>query len=561
MTIEISVLIPSRGRPGNLLRAVSSLMINRKIPPNVEVLIALDDDDSTYTEAVELLGTLEIPGRQLSVVLGERHGTLAAVYNALAEKSQGKYLMAFADDYTLDDDAKWPNRIFNAAKGLVNGIGVMHLRDAGHQGFPSLPVIPRKVYETLGYFMPNGFPNWFGDTWWDEIATVFGQLIEVDLDVLMPEGKGLTHGLVEFEFWLGYFEATHPVRCRDAFILGEVAFGGKETAAFRAMLERLPQAQAFCYEKIKHLRNPELIKQVSAKMDHAPSDKYLQIKAAAEKHIAEIKKSIPRPLRVGIAIPSGRTWEAGTAVDVAGLLTYSARAGIDTAIINVQSSMITHSRNSTVQKALDTGCDFILWVDSDMKFPPDTLIRLLNHKKDIVGATYNKRVPPYETLGTFKNPQSVMEGGLQEALLLPGGLLLVKCDVYRKTQWPSYFETYHWQGETRLDGFKSLLKDYFTDVPPQEVLDSLDGTPLAEWINENYTLGHDGKEFLYFSEDLNFCRKVRKAGYQIWCDVDLTFQVVHLGTLEVTCKNPATLTDEERARYLPPETVKVQVAA
>jgi len=42
----------------------------------------------------------------------------------------------------------------------------------------------------------------------------------------------------------------------------------------------------------------------------------------------------PKPLKVMICIPSGRTWEARTATSVAGLAAYSALQGLSIGIIN-----------------------------------------------------------------------------------------------------------------------------------------------------------------------------------------------------------------------------------
>ena len=47
--------------------------------------------------------------------------------------------------------------------------------------------------------------------------------------------------------------------------------------------------------------------------------------------------------------------------------------------------------------------DEILWVDTDMQFPEDALLRLLAHDKDIVGCNYRTRTPPYACAGIYQN--------------------------------------------------------------------------------------------------------------------------------------------------------------
>lgn len=251
---------------------------------------------------------------------------------------------------------------------------------------------------------------------------------------------------------------------------------------------------------------------------------------------------------VMLCIPSGRSWEARTATAISGLMAFSAMHGVLVGICNLEGSMITKSRNDLVAKSLEQGSSHIMWIDSDMVIPPDMLVRFLNHEKDIVGATYNKRVPPYETLGKLKGakpdtPEEARKGGLREAEMMPGGMMLIRTDVYRRTRWPWYFETYAWEGEDGTQMLKNYLRDAYEIEPPREVLDSLDqATTLSQWLNTY--VATIGRDWQYFSEDLNFCRKVRKAGFRIWCDLTATFDTVHLGILEVTCKPPALPEDD-----------------
>ena len=116
--------------------------------------------------------------------------------------------------------------------------------------------------------------------------------------------------------------------------------------------------------------------------------------------------------------------------------------------------------------------------------------------------------------------------------------MLVKAEVYRKIKWPAYAECYRWPGEDGLASLKEMLRNYLRDIPPDDVLNSIDNTPLAEWIRDRFTLSEDGAPWLYLSEDLFACRKMRRAGYKIWCDLDLTDKTTHLGTSEITCKLP-----------------------
>ena len=63
-------------------------------------------------------------------------------------------------------------------------------------------------------------------------------------------------------------------------------------------------------------------------------------------------------------------------------------------LVGMISSNLPHNRSRCVERAFKLQATHILWLDTDMRFPPDTLFRLLGRKKPIVGANYRARNPP-----------------------------------------------------------------------------------------------------------------------------------------------------------------------
>ena len=99
---------------------------------------------------------------------------------------------------------------------------------------------------------------------------------------------------------------------------------------------------------------------------------------------------------VAICIPSGDMVHADFAANLAALcLDPGARTGV----INCKSSLVAVARNQCVAAALHINATHVLFLDSDMVFPLDTLKRLLKHEKDIVGALYSRRRPPFDPTG------------------------------------------------------------------------------------------------------------------------------------------------------------------
>jgi hypothetical protein len=326
------------------------------------------------------------------------------------------------------------------------------------------------------------------------------------------------------------------MRVRDAVQLMQAVAGDAQPD-----LSDLDRRHRLVASRTVHMRSPQFVQRWGTEdgtEDLSPG--YADAKAIAEQLLKDLEAQKPRRVRVALCIPSGRTWEAQTATCVAAMAAYTAMAGIDTGVLNMQTSLISHSRNKTAEQVLGENFDYLFWFDSDMEVPPDTILRLLKHQKDIVGATYNKRTPrddgTYQTLGKMKGPKrDLMGGGLQEADLLPGGVLLVKTDVYRKVMMPWFGEAYQWPGVDRWDGFKAMMKDYWAEEITDEALASIEGTLFAEWIREN---AHQGDGCQFIGEDIWFCRKALRAGYEIWCDLDVTFKTRHFGTIGITCKPP-----------------------
>jgi hypothetical protein len=199
--------------------------------------------------------------------------------------------------------------------------------------------------------------------------------------------------------------------------------------------------------------------------------------------------------RVAICLPTFDHVHTGFALSLAMLM---AKPFAHITLINHRSSLIHKARDLLVVEALKSDPDYIFFLDSDLKFPAWTLGRLLSLEKDIVGAAYVNRTPPHhlmvKQIGTA--PQ-VVNGGVVEVASVPTGCLLVKAEVFKKLSRP-YFRSPSFE-------VNQLTPDYLADYLPEEM------RPI--------TIG----------EDINFCAMVRRRGYSIWLDADLTADIGHIG--------------------------------
>lgn len=198
-------------------------------------------------------------------------------------------------------------------------------------------------------------------------------------------------------------------------------------------------------------------------------------------------------MKVALCIPSGGTVYAAFAASLAALTAYS---DVPMTLLSVESSLIAHDRDRGVAAAREQGYTHVLFLDSDMVFPPDALHRLLAHDKDIVGCVYKRRVAPHGVLGNLVEPQSK---GLTLAYELGMGCMLIKLSVFDKLEAPF---------------FRTPAIPSFDKVPPE-----LDGF----WLD-------DCKPPTLLGEDYYFCKAARRAGFYVFADLGLSAELGHIGT-------------------------------
>jgi hypothetical protein len=232
------------------------------------------------------------------------------------------------------------------------------------------------------------------------------------------------------------------------------------------------------------------------------------------------------------------------------MASYSLVQGVQVVLINEQCSYVTYARNKLVIGALRHHVDYLMWLDTDMIVPDDAMIRLLKHDKDIVGASYARRSPPFDMLGKIPKGTDLAAGGLVEADFLPSGCILVKADVYKKMKWPWYYETYHRDvadGRDLCDSFFDHLEDSFNAKVPLNLRDLMLATGLDDWIEQNVPVNGMTDENPYINEDFCFIHKAKRLGYEAWLDLDMTYEIGHIGTQIIACARPdgKTVSDDD----------------
>lgn len=153
-------------------------------------------------------------------------------------------------------------------------------------------------------------------------------------------------------------------------------------------------------------------------------------------------------------------------------------------IIFKEGSILHHNREMIVKEAIRLECTHLLFLDSDMFFEADAVIKLIERNKDIIGVHYClRKLPPTTTVKIDPERWAKVKEEHPDGLLtcdaVGTGFVLINLDVFKKITEPWFF----WKSDEN-----------------GEIVEG---------------------------EDAWFCRKAREAGYEIW--VDLTVPMKHLG--------------------------------
>jgi hypothetical protein len=219
-----------------------------------------------------------------------------------------------------------------------------------------------------------------------------------------------------------------------------------------------------------------------------------------EKQAVAPKKGI----NVMVAVPCMSEVSAFFAYDLAQLMAFTNRHFVKEGVIDwlgmgmVQATYVHSARQELCSQMLSNDCDYILFLDSDMRFPQDALVKLLQHQEPIVGVNYVKRnwPPKYVAIKTLGDIATGGKGqllgtrkddtGLEECEAIGFGVALIRRDVLLSLPDPRENGPWFWY----------------------------------EWQKDAVS---------QIGEDVYFCNLARKAGWKVLVDHDLSKVVKHIG--------------------------------
>ena len=197
---------------------------------------------------------------------------------------------------------------------------------------------------------------------------------------------------------------------------------------------------------------------------------------------------------IAICVPARDEVSTGFAHDLAIMSARfygNAQAGTSFNVNFVAGTLIADQRQKLVMMAIKQGADYILFLDSDMRFPSYLLERMLAHDKDIVACNYATRRLPVKTVAfsdfaELKCIYSMDKTGLEEVDAVGMGAMLIKTEIFKKLPLP--------------------------------------------WFSISYLPSGN----MYIGEDIYFCKLAQANGMKVYVDHDLSKDVRHIGVMEFT---------------------------
>ena len=163
--IDISILLPTRGRPKPLEQCLRTLLDRAKDPSRIEVMLAFDNDDAeNIKHFVDVIQPyLDDLGVEYSAIQFERLGymRLNEYLNELAQHSQGSWLFFWNDDAVMKTQ-DWDQVIRDNAQEFY----LLRAETNHEHPYAIFPILPKKWVEITGHLSPHQI----NDAWTSQVA-------------------------------------------------------------------------------------------------------------------------------------------------------------------------------------------------------------------------------------------------------------------------------------------------------------------------------------------------------------------------------------------------------
>lgn len=189
-------------------------------------------------------------------------------------------------------------------------------------------------------------------------------------------------------------------------------------------------------------------------------------------------------------------------------------------------SLVTRARNILVAMFMESPCTHLMFIDSDIEWQPDSIIRMLAIHKPIVAAAYPKKTVNWGSVKAaaergekdlehyqadyainlqFNDPENKRveyKDGAIKVLDASTGFFMIQRETIEKMM--NHHPELHYKNDSHIDPkFNKYCYSLFDTM-------------------------HDPKDNRYLSEDYTFCRRWQQMGGDIWLDPSTSLN--HVGS-------------------------------
>ena len=193
----------------------------------------------------------------------------------------------------------------------------------------------------------------------------------------------------------------------------------------------------------------------------------------------------------------------------------------------LKSSLVTQGRNLCVAKFLEDPiqCTHLLFIDSDIDFKFETILKMLKFDKEVIAAPYPMKHIHWEQIwerlqqGKIKTKDELMRAGFIYPIKMDN---IIKPDSKEITITDGVMEVSHAPTGCMLikrQVFDKMIKAYPGDFIDQATI--INGEAKANpYMYNFFDTIHELETKKYYGEDFGFCKKWTKIGGKCYCYVD-----------------------------------------
>ena len=200
---------------------------------------------------------------------------------------------------------------------------------------------------------------------------------------------------------------------------------------------------------------------------------------------------------IHIAMPCYDSVKIRTMISMVKLVKEFTMAGLKFDLNTMQSPYVAYARNILTARFLQKGEDYLLFIDSDLEFEPECVLKMLILDKDIICTPYRAKTQDPASIQytvSMKDPKNVkiLQGGLVEIQNGPAGMILIKREVFNK-----------------------LIKDY----PEKEIKYHPNSGAFPKDLRIYNFWDCNFKDGIWKGEDIFFCDLAREAGFKVYANI------------------------------------------